>query len=110
MKLIRTIVHANRVGEMRAALGTLHGASVTVTELRGAVHSRNTGTMLAGNRLAAPVLSNALIELVVRDDLVADVIVSITRATRMGDIGDGHVSVFPLDHESDLVAAERDVV
>ena len=99
MKLVKTVVRANKIDEVREALDRFDIASMTVTEAPGwkAGSAARHGSYL-------PVFATASIELVVRDEIVADVIATITRAARREDIGDGHVSVVPLDHDGYLLA------
>lgn len=108
MKLIKTIVRANRVDDVRDALSRLR-VDMTVTGVRpeGPRQRRDARFPEGGHAVPA---ANALIELVVRDDIVAEVIQRITRAARMDEIGDGHVSVLPLDRDDDGRPRERDIV
>ena len=103
MKLIKTTVHASRIADVRDAVTGLNIVDLTVAELREPAR--------AGGATAArfaPLPAQAVIEIVVRDEMVADVIQAITHAARADAIGDGHVSVFPLEQEGYLLPRERD--
>ena len=97
MKLIKTIVKASRVEDVREVLRRLGIADLTVTELgepRGPGRDAARPADDAGGSAAAI----SLMVLVVRDEIVAEVSRTITRAARTQAIGAGRVSVFPLEH------------
>ena len=96
MKLIKTTVHGTGVEDVRDALVRLPIAEITVTEVRGHRPSPSRAPSVASPGVASP--PDALVELVVPDETVAAVIQALTRAARTGPIGNGHVSVVPLDY------------
>ena len=49
------------------------------------------------------------VEVVVDDDEVDAVVGTIIRLARTGEIGDGHVSVIPLEHRYDIRTGLREV-
>jgi nitrogen regulatory protein PII len=110
MKLIKSIVRPNKVDEVQEALGKLSIAGMTVTEVRG--HGRQKGhtAMYRGKEYAVNLLPKMQIELVVDDDVVDDVIATIIKAARTGEIGDGRVFVLPVEHSYNIRTGERDVV
>jgi nitrogen regulatory protein PII len=110
MKLIKSIVRPNKVDEVQEALGKLSIAGMTVTEVRG--HGRQKGhtAMYRGKEYAVTLLPKMKIEVVVEDDVVDDVIATIVKAARTGEIGDGRVFVLPVEHSYNIRTGERDVV
>jgi nitrogen regulatory protein PII len=110
MKLIKSIVRPNKVDEVQDALGKLGIAGMTVTEVRG--HGRQKGhtAMYRGKEYAVNLLPKMQIEVVADDDVVEDVIQTIIKAARTGEIGDGRVFVLPVDHSYNIRTGERDVV
>jgi nitrogen regulatory protein PII len=110
MKLIKSIVRPNKVDEVQDALGKLGIAGMTVTEVRG--HGRQKGhtAMYRGKEYAVNLLPKMQIEVVAEDDVVDDVIQTIIKAARTGEIGDGRVFVLPVDHSYNIRTGERDVV
>ena len=110
MKLIKSIVRPNKVDEVQDALSKLSIAGMTVTEVRG--HGRQKGhtAMYRGKEYAVNLLPKMQIELVVDDDVVDDVIATIIKAARTGEIGDGRVFVLPVEHSYNIRTGERDVV
>ena len=110
MKLIKSIVRPNKVDEVQEALGKLGIAGITVTEVRG--HGRQKGhtAMYRGKEYAVNLLPKMQIEVVAEDDVVDDVIETIVKAARTGEIGDGRVFVLPVEHSYNIRTGERDVV
>jgi nitrogen regulatory protein PII len=110
MKLIKSIVRPNKVDEVQEALGKLNIAGMTVTEVRG--HGRQKGhtAMYRGKEYAVTLLPKMKIEVVVEDDVVDEVIATIIKAARTGEIGDGRVFVLPVEHSYNIRTGEKDVV
>ncbi len=110
MKLIKSIVRPNKVDDVQDALGKLNIAGMTVTEVRG--HGRQKGhtAMYRGKEYAVSLLPKMQIEVVVQDDVVDEVIATIARAARTGEIGDGRVFVLPVEHSYNIRTGEKDVV
>ena len=110
MKLIKSIVRPNKVDEVQEALGKLGIAGITVTEVRG--HGRQKGhtAMYRGKEYAVNLLPKMEIEVVADDGVVEEVIQTIMKAARTGEIGDGRVFVLPVDHSYNIRTGERDVV
>jgi nitrogen regulatory protein PII len=110
MKLIKSIVRPNKVDEVQEALAKVNIAGMTVTEVRG--HGRQKGhtAMYRGKEYAVNLLPKMQIEVVVDDDVVDEVISTIIKAARTGEIGDGRVFVLPVEHSYNIRTGERDVV
>ena len=110
MKLIKSIIRPNKVDEVQEALGKLHIAGMTVTEVRG--HGRQKGhtALYRGKDYSVNLLPKMKIEVVVEDDVVDEVIETIVKAARTGEIGDGRVFVLPVEHSYNIRTGERDVV
>jgi nitrogen regulatory protein PII len=110
MKLIKSIIRPNKVDEVQEALGKLNIAGMTVTEVRG--HGRQKGhtAMYRGKEYAVNLLPKMKIEVVVEDDVVDEVIATIIKAARTGEIGDGRVFVVPVEHSYNIRTGEKDMV
>jgi nitrogen regulatory protein PII len=110
MKLIKSIVRPNKVDEVQEALGKLNIAGMTVTEVRG--HGRQKGhtAMYRGKEYAVTLLPKMKIEVVVEDEVADEVIATIIKAARTGEIGDGRVFVLPVEHSYNIRTGEKDIV
>ena len=108
MKLVKSIVRPDKVDEVRDALEKLKIAGMTVTDVRG--HGRQKGhtAVYRGKEYDVRVLTKLEIEVVVPDNVVDEVIQTVIKAARTGEIGDGRVFVLPVEHGYNIRTGERD--
>ena len=108
MKLIKAIVRPNKVDDVRDALEKMSIPGMTVTEVRG--HGRQKGhtAIYRGKEYNVSLLPKVEIELVVPDTVVEDVIQSVMKAARTGEIGDGRIFVMPAVHGYNIRTGEQD--
>jgi nitrogen regulatory protein PII len=108
MKLIKSVVRANRVDEVREALEKLDIPGMTMTEVRG--HGRQKGhtAIYRGKEYNVTLLPKVQIEVVVDDKVVDQVIPAIINAARTGEIGDGRIFVVPVGHSYNIRTGEQD--
>ncbi len=109
MKLIKSIVRPNKVDDVREALEKMNIPGMTVTEVRG--HGRQKGhtAIYRGKEYNVSLLPKVEIEVVVADEIAAEVIKTIVAAARTGEIGDGRVFVIPVEHSYNIRTGEKDV-
>lgn len=109
MKLIKSIVRPNTVDDVREALEKLNIPGMTVTEVRG--HGRQKGhtAVYRGQEYNVSLLPKVEIEVVVADSVAEQVIQTIAKAARTGEIGDGRVFVLPVEAGFNIRTGERDV-
>ena len=108
MKLIKSIVRPDKVDEVRDALEKLKISGMTVTDVRG--HGRQKGhtAVYRGKEYSVTLLPKVQIEVVVPDNVVDEVIQTIVRAARTGEIGDGRVFILPVEHSYNIRTGEKD--
>jgi nitrogen regulatory protein PII len=109
MKLIKCVIRANKVDEVREALEKASLSGMTITEVRG--HGRQKGhkAIYRGREYEVSLLPKTMIEMAVSDDLVDDVIRIVIRTARTGDIGDGRIWVLGVDEAYNIRTAARDL-
>src|SRR5712691_5635863 len=96
MKLIKSIVRANKVDEVKAALEKLQISGLTVTEVRGHGKQKGHTAIYRGQEYNVSLLPKMEIEAVLPDSIVDDAVKAIITAARTGEIGDGRVFVLPV--------------
>lgn len=108
MKLIKSVVRPNKVDDVRDALEKMNVPGMTVTEVRG--HGRQKGhtAIYRGKEYNVSLLPKVEIEVVVPDAIADEVIQTIIKAARTGEIGDGRVFVLPADHSFNIRTGEKD--
>ena len=108
MKLIVAVIKPFKLNEVREALLGIGVTGMTATEVKG--HGRQKGftEMYRGVEYAATLLPKIKIEVAVPTRLVDAVIEAIVRSARSGQIGDGKIFVFGLDHAVRIRTGETD--
>ena len=108
MKLVKSIVRPDKVDEVRDALEKLKIGGMTVTDVRG--HGRQKGhtAVYRGKEYAVTLLPKVEIEVVVQDNVVDEVIQTIIKTARTGEIGDGRVFVLPVLESYRIRTGERE--
>jgi nitrogen regulatory protein PII len=110
MQLIKTIIRPNRVDEVKAALGKINVAGMTVTEVRGHGKQKGHTAVYRGQEYNVSLLPKMAIEVVVQDHVAADVVKAIIESARTGEIGDGRVFVIPVSHSYKIRTGEDESV
>src|SRR5438046_7651633 len=97
MKLIKAIIRPNKVDEVREALDKASLSGMTVTEVRG--HGRQKGhkAVYRGREYDVSLLPKTMIEMVVGDNVSAEVVRIIMERARTGDIGAGRIFVLAIE-------------
>ena len=98
MKLIKSIVRPNKVDEVKDALAKLGVSGITVTEVRGHGKQKGHTAIYRGQEYSVSLLPKMEVEVVVPENVVDEAVKAIISAARTGEIGDGRVFVFPVDH------------
>jgi nitrogen regulatory protein PII len=110
MKLLKMIIRPTKLDEVKAALTALHVTGMTVSEVRG--HGRQKGhkAVYRGTEYSVTLLPKMMIEVIVTDDLVNDILATVIKTARTGEIGDGRVFVLPVEQGYNIRTGERDVM
>jgi nitrogen regulatory protein PII len=110
MKLLKMIIRPTKLDEVKAALTALHVTGMTVAEVRG--HGRQKGhkAVYRGTEYSVTLLPKMMIEVIVTDDLVNDILATVIKTARTGEIGDGRVFVLPVEQGYNIRTGERDVM
>ncbi len=80
---------------------------MTVTEVRGFGRQKGHTEIYRGAEYKIDFLPKSKIELIVADELVAQVIETIERAAKTGKIGDGKIFVSPVEEVIRIRTGER---
>jgi nitrogen regulatory protein P-II 1 len=96
VKKIEAIVRHFKLEEVKNALSQMGVQGMTVTEVRGFGRQKGHKEQYRGAEYTVDFLPKAKIEVVVTDKLKQDVIDTILRTARTGQIGDGKIFVTDL--------------
>ena len=96
MKLIMAVIRPFKLDDVRAALGDLRVAGLTVSEVRGYGRQRGQTEIYRGAEYAVNFQPKIKVEVAVPDDLAERVVEAIQVAANTGRIGDGKIFVLDI--------------
>jgi nitrogen regulatory protein P-II 2 len=108
MKIVMAIIKPFKLDEVRDALTGVGVAGLTVTEVKGYGRQKGHTEIYRGTEYAVSFLPKMKIEVAVDTNQVDKVIDAITKAAKTGQIGDGKIFVFGLDHAVRIRTGETD--
>jgi nitrogen regulatory protein P-II 1 len=97
MKKIEAIVKPFKLDEVKDALQEIGVQGITVIEAKGFGRQRGHTELYRGAEYVVDFLPKVLISIVVQDDMVEQVIETITNTARTGRIGDGKIFVSTIE-------------
>jgi nitrogen regulatory protein P-II 1 len=107
VKKIEAIIkpfNLDQVKERLSALG-IHG--ITVTEVKGIGRQKGKTALYRGAEYTMDFLPKVKLEIIVPEDLVADVLKTIELTAKTGQIGDGKIFVLPMEEVIRIRTGER---
>jgi nitrogen regulatory protein P-II 2 len=108
MKIVMAVIKPFKLDEVRDALTTVGVHGLTVTEVKGYGRQKGHTEIYRGTEYAVNFLPKVKIEVAVDSAAVDKVVEAITSAAKTGQIGDGKIFVFPLDHAVRIRTGETD--
>ena len=108
MKIVMAIIKPFKLDEVRDALTAVGVHGMTVTEVKGYGRQKGHTEIYRGTEYAVSFLPKIKIEVAVATDQVDKVVEAITAAAKTGQIGDGKIFVFDLDHAVRIRTGETD--
>src|SRR6266540_3407987 len=108
MKLVMAIIKPFKLDEVRDALTGIGVHGLTVTEVKGYGRQKGHTEIYRGTEYAVSFLPKLKIEVAVAADQVDKVTEAITGAAKTGQIGDGKIFVFGLEHAVRIRTGETD--
>ena len=98
MKIVMAIIKPFKLDEVRDALNALGVHGLTVTEVKGYGRQKGHTEIYRGAEYVVEFLPKLKIEAAVADDLAEKTVEAIRKAAHTGQIGDGKIFVFDLEH------------
>ena len=97
MKLVTAVIKPFKLDDVREALSEIGVQGITVTEVKGFGRQKGHTELYRGAEYVVDFLPKVKIEVATSDDLLDQVIESISKAANTGNIGDGKIFVTPLE-------------
>jgi nitrogen regulatory protein P-II 2 len=108
MKIVMAVIKPFKLDEVRDALTAIGVHGMTVTEVKGYGRQKGHTEIYRGTEYAVSFLPKLKIEVAVATDQVDKVVEAITGSAKTGQIGDGKIFVFSLDHAVRIRTGETD--
>ncbi len=108
MKFITAIIKPFKLDEVREELTKLGIEGMTVTEVKGFGRQKGHREIYRGAEYAVSFVPKIKLEIAVASNLADRVVETITKTAKSGQIGDGKIFVFPLEHVVRIRTGETD--
>ena len=107
MKKIEAIIKPFKLDEVKESLSAIGVQGLTVTEVKGFGRQKGHTELYRGAEYVVDFLPKVKLEIIVRDEQVAEVADTIEKAAKTGRIGDGKIFVLPVDEIIRIRTGER---
>ena len=107
MKKIEAVIKPFKLDEVKDALNEAGIMGITVTEVKGFGRQKGHTELYRGAEYVIDFLPKVKVEVVVRDEMVGQVIEAIEKAARTGRIGDGKIFVTHVEEAVRIRTGER---
>ncbi len=108
MKKIEAIIKPFKLEDVKDALSTLELTGMTVSEVRGYGRQQGHSELYRGAEYVVDFLPKIKIEIVVKDEMVDEVLKVITENAKTGKIGDGKIFVSSIERSIRIRTGETD--
>ena len=107
MKKIEAIIKPFKLDDVKDRLREVGVQGMTVYEVKGFGRTGGKKEVYRGSAYVVDFVPKVRIEIVVKDDIVHDVVEAITAVARTGRIGDGKIFVTPVEEAIRIRTGER---
>lgn len=97
MKLITAVIKPFKLDDVRESLADIGVQGITVTEVKGFGRQKGHTELYRGAEYVVDFLPKVKLEIAVGEELVDQVVETITKAAATGKIGDGKIFIATLD-------------
>jgi nitrogen regulatory protein P-II 1 len=107
MKKVEAIIKPFKLDEVKESLGSIGIQGITVSEVKGFGRQKGHTELYRGAEYVVDFLPKVKLEIVVKDDMVQQVVDAISNAAKTGRIGDGKIFVLPMEEVIRIRTGER---
>ena len=108
MKFITAVIKPFKLDEVRDALTKIGVQGMTVTEVKGYGRQKGHREIYRGAEYNVTFLPKVRVDIAVGDELIDQVVETISQAARTGQIGDGKIFVSSIDQAYRIRTGETD--
>jgi len=107
MRKVEAIIKPFKLDEVKEALNEIGIQGITVSEVKGFGRQKGHTELYRGAEYVVDFIPKIKMEIIVADDIVAQVVDAIAEAAKTGRIGDGKIFVTPIDEIVRIRTGER---
>jgi nitrogen regulatory protein P-II 1 len=107
LKKVEAIIKPFKLDEVKEALAAIGVQGMTVIEVKGFGRTGGKKEVYRGSAYVVDFVPKVKIEIIVKDDMVHQVIEAVSGAAKTGRIGDGKIFVLPIDEVIRIRTGER---
>ena len=107
MKLVTAIIKPFKLDEVREALSAIGVQGITVTEVKGFGRQKGHTELYRGAEYVVDFLPKVKLEIIVKDEVVTQVVDAVLKSAKTGRIGDGKIFVTPIEEVVRIRTGER---
>jgi nitrogen regulatory protein P-II 1 len=107
LKKVEAIIKPFKLDDVKEALSEIGVQGMTITEVKGFGRTGGKKEVYRGSAYVVDFVPKVKLEIIVKDDMVHQVIETITAAARTGRIGDGKIFVVAVDEVLRIRTGER---
>jgi len=108
MTLLKAIVRPDKVDSVKEALGQIGISGMTLFEVRGHGKQKGHAAIYRGQEYNVDLVPKVQFEVVVDDSVAEDVVATIIKSAKTGQIGDGRIFVIPISHSYKIRTGDMD--
>lgn len=97
MKKIEAIIRPFKLDDVRAALSEIGVRGMTLTEVKGYGRQKGHTELYRGSEYKIDFLPKIKIEIIAADSMVENIVSTIVKGARTGQVGDGKIFVSPVE-------------
>jgi len=107
MKKLEIITRAEKLEDLKDLLNNLGIYGMTVSMVSGCGLQKGRREMYRGTEITINLLPKIKVEIIVKDDIVEELVDSIVKTVKTGEIGDGKIFIFNVEDVVRIRTGER---
>jgi nitrogen regulatory protein P-II 1 len=107
MKSVRAVIKPFKLDDVKERLHEIGVQGMTVSEVKGFGRTGGKKEVYRGSSYVMDFVPKIMVEIAVKDSMVADVVQALLVVARTGEIGDGKVFIMPMDDIIRIRTGER---
>lgn len=107
MKKIEAIVRPGKLEDIKDALNKYNVLGITISQVMGCGHQKGRKEFYRGTEVTMNLLPKIKIEIIVKDEVLDDVIGIILNEAKTGEVGDGKIFIYNVENSIRIRTGEQ---